>query len=82
MVGGDLADLQHPGEWSITPLPTRHKWGPQGLILGPALFIFQSDLEDGIKCILVKFCNSNKLSEEVNTWEWRATLQKDLDKLE
>lgn len=59
-----------------------HKGCPQRLILGPALFIFQSDLADGIKGILVKFCSSSKLSEEVDACGGRATMQKDLDKQE
>ncbi|GAB0175877.1 mitochondrial enolase superfamily member 1 [Grus japonensis] len=56
---------------------------PQGLILGPTLFdIFISDLDDGIKCTLMKFADDKKLSGEVDTSERRATLQEDLHRLE
>ncbi|GAB0182576.1 mitochondrial enolase superfamily member 1 [Grus japonensis] len=55
----------------------------QGLILGPTLFnVFISDLDDGIKCTLMKFVDNSKLSGEVDTSEGRATLQEDLGRLE
>ncbi|GAB0179987.1 mitochondrial enolase superfamily member 1 [Grus japonensis] len=40
------------------------------------------DLDDGIKCTLMKFANDTKLSREVDTLEGRATLWEDLDRLE
>ncbi|KAK4817123.1 hypothetical protein QYF61_000306 [Mycteria americana] len=56
---------------------------PQGLILGPTLFnIFISDLDDGIKCTLMKFADYTKLSGEADTSEGRATLQEERDRLE
>ncbi|GAB0192430.1 mitochondrial enolase superfamily member 1 [Grus japonensis] len=54
---------------------------PQGL--GPTLFnAILSDLDDWIKCTLMKFADDTKLSGEVDTSEGRATLQEDLDRLE
>ncbi|KAK4830472.1 hypothetical protein QYF61_011196 [Mycteria americana] len=51
---------------------------PQGLILGPTLFnIFMTDLDDGINLPMTPM-----MSGEVDTLEGRATLQKDLDRLE
>ncbi|GAB0190814.1 mitochondrial enolase superfamily member 1 [Grus japonensis] len=44
--------------------------------------VFISDLDDGIKCTLMKFTDDTKLSGEADTSEGRATLQEDLDRLE
>ncbi|KAK4824361.1 LOW QUALITY PROTEIN: hypothetical protein QYF61_014021 [Mycteria americana] len=53
-----------------------------GLILGPALFnIFISDLDDGIKCTLVKFADDTKLSWTLQKGESHGE-QKDLDRPE
>lgn len=52
----------------------------QGSKLAPTLFtIFISDLNNGIKCILVKFDNDTK---PVGKWTlWKVALQEDLDRL-
>lgn len=42
--------------------------------------IFISDLDDGIKCTLMKF--ATKLTRKVDILEGRATLQQDSDRLE
>ena len=44
--------------------------------------IFISDLDNGIKCTLIKFDNDLKLNGEADTLEGRATLQEELDRLE
>ncbi|GAB0203189.1 hypothetical protein GRJ2_002784500 [Grus japonensis] len=40
------------------------------------------DLDDGIKCTIMKFADDTKLSGEMDTSEGKATLQEDLDRLE
>lgn len=44
--------------------------------------IIISDLDDGIKCTLMKCADDTKLSGEADTLEERSTLQEDLDKQE
>lgn len=61
-------------------LSTGHKWGLPVVSIGSNVFI--SDLEDEIKCTLRKFASDTKLNGEVDTLEWRASLQEDLGKLE
>ncbi|PKU29714.1 rna-directed dna polymerase from mobile element jockey-like [Limosa lapponica baueri] len=60
------------------------KWSTQqGSVLGPSLFgIFISNLDDGIKCTLMKFADDTKWSVEVDTSQGKTTLQADLDWLE
>ncbi|PKU49303.1 rna-directed dna polymerase from mobile element jockey-like [Limosa lapponica baueri] len=44
--------------------------------------IFVIDLDDGIKCTLMKLANDTKLSGEMDTLEGRDSLQEDLDRVE
>jgi len=86
-VGGELADRLHTQRVAVNS--SFSNWQPvtcgvpQGLILGPTLFIiFVSNLDHEIKCTLKKFANDTKLETEVDTLEGRTTLQEDLDRLE
>lgn len=67
---------QGSGQSLLSKLTAWHKGCSQGLILSPAEFIFQSDLEDGIKCVLVQFSNNNILVEEADACEGEATCRK------
>lgn len=63
---------QGSGQSLLSKLTAWHKGCSQRLILGPALFILQSDREDGIKCsdgALVQFCSNNILVEEADACE-------------
>ncbi|PKU46372.1 rna-directed dna polymerase from mobile element jockey-like [Limosa lapponica baueri] len=52
-------------------------------MLCPTLFnIFTNVLDGGFESTFTKFTDDTKLSGEVNTAEGRATLQRDMDRLE
>lgn len=56
---------------------------PQRLILSPTLFnTFINDMDDGIKCTLMKLAYDTKPEGQVETSEGRVTLQEYLDRLE
>ncbi|RMC14397.1 hypothetical protein DUI87_09493 [Hirundo rustica rustica] len=85
-VDGEVATQTQPEDGDkelLFKLAACDKWGPPGSILGRCLFnSLISDLEDGIKCILMKFSENTNLRGKVNTLGERATLQEDLDRLE